>query len=284
MNTRFTVALVLPLMILGCKSEEPSDSGQEASNSVQEPSGSVQLVRLECSHQGFFYMSAERREWDLALDADGRAKLTIRRNLRDIMDRLAELDADGLLGSGANVDSMMDLKDTERTFLVDEGRIAAIETAISKYRFFALPAEIGDNVIDGSRRVLSIWTTNGQKTVTITDFAAHISFEDYSVSVESFKEDTIREDARCALKLWKVVRDCFSDEEAVDARADDKELLQLMNSPGRLTDDQIEELNSLLEERGHSHEAEKPSGVRLEAPGKEKGRRRQLAPEGGDSE
>ena len=69
--------------------------------------------------------------------------------------------------------------------------------------------------------------------------------------VESFDKD-----ARCAIELWDIVRDCFDDEEAVDARPHDEWLLQ-QKSTGRLTEDEIQELKRLLDELGRSHEAEK---------------------------
>ena len=188
MNTWLAVALVLPLMILGCKSEEVSDSGQEVS-------GCVQLVRLECSHWGRF---GEGCPWELSLDADGRAKLSIDCGWPNVT---------SIRNSFENI---------ERTFLVEEDRIAAIETAIGKCRFFELPAQIGDGVPDGGTRVLSIWTTNGQKTITIN----------------FLREEGFNEDVRCAIELWDLVRDCVGDEEAVDVRPYDKMLLKQVSGLG----------------------------------------------------
>jgi hypothetical protein len=77
-------------------------------------------------------------------------------------------------------------------------------------------------------------------------FGGRISLDDYSVRMESFNED-----ARCAIKLWAVVRGCFGDEEAVDARPDDKWLLQQV-FPGQLKEHEIKELKELRDNLGRS--------------------------------
>jgi hypothetical protein len=143
------------------------------------------------------------------------------------------------------------LEDIERTFLVEKDKIADIEAALAKYRFFELPAQVGHDVPDAGKRVLSVWTTNGKKTLTVYHFGRIISLDDFSVRMPSLNED-----ARRAIRLWAVVRDCFGDEQAVDARPRDKWVLQ-QKPVGRLEEDEIQELKALLEKIGRNKEAKK---------------------------
>jgi hypothetical protein len=102
-----------------------------------------------------------------------------------------------------------------RKFEVSEEQLAALREAIVKERYFDLRDEYGEEVPDSSTRILTIGAGDRTKTVKIR----------YLMNRLQDNPPQLQE-ARRALRVWLVVRDWFSDPQAVDLRRYDRIVLE----------------------------------------------------------
>jgi hypothetical protein len=94
-----------------------------------------EIVSIQCDHWGMF---GRGHSWELKVNGEGRAVLTVQQPRKDIV----------------------------RRFTMKE-RLRLIEKEIIAQKFFDLPKDIGRLVSDGSTRTLTIKTRRREKTITI---------------------------------------------------------------------------------------------------------------------
>lgn len=98
----------------------------------------------------------------------------------------------------------------DRRFVLTAKQEASLRSALVRERFWKLPQDIGEQVVDGSTRKLTISESGRTHTVNIRFIAGR-----------SAQQGEIRR----ALSVWNAVRGCFADEGAADLRSYDSRIM-----------------------------------------------------------
>ncbi len=97
-----------------------------------------------------------------------------------------------------------------RTFKISAKQLAQFQSALAEQQFFALGAEYGGKVPDGSTRVLSI--TEGKQSRSV--ILRYLSSNAYNPS-----------EVKRAVRIWNLAQSWFNDADAMDLRPYDRRIL-----------------------------------------------------------
>ncbi|WP_425396508.1 hypothetical protein [Aeoliella sp.] len=129
---------------------------------------------------------AEGESWSLELDAD----------------RIVHLNIGGYPS------------DNSRVFQITRGQVEELRDLLIEQDFFALDDEYGELVSSGSEQTMTV--TCGEQSHTVK---LH-----FLMNWARFEPDRLRDPAR-AVRVWRLIRDWFDDEEAADLRRYDDMVL-----------------------------------------------------------